>query len=162
MLQNGARRPRQHFSGQMLRRPVAARGERQSLARLGRSQRVVQLLQRRRCRHHEDGRHERHVDHRREVPLGREAQIPVDPGIDRERAVHHQQRVAIGRRFRDDARADVAAGAGAVLHHHWLPQLLLQVGADAARQQIGAAAGRERHDDGDRVRGVGRVAGGFA
>ena len=65
---------------------------------------------------------------------------------------HHQQRVAVGRRLRGLDGADHAAGAGAVLDHEGLAEVLLQDAADLARRDVGRAAGAERHDDLDRPR----------
>ncbi len=63
----------------------------------------------------------------------------------------HQQRVAIRRGAPDLLGADKSADtAGAIFHH----DVLRQAGTDFlrrdTRQRIGGAAGRQRHDDGDR------------
>ena len=65
---------------------------------------------------------------------------------------HHQERVAVGRRFDDFLRADHAAGAGAVLDHDRLAELLLQHVADQARRHVGGPSGAEGNDDPDRPR----------
>ena len=76
--------------------------------------------------------------------------------IDRERpGIAHQQRVAIGRRLGHEGRADTAAGAGLVLDDEGLPERGAQPLGDRARIEVGAAAGRERHHDGDRSRRIG-------
>ena len=50
---------------------------------------------------------------------------------------HHQQRIAVGRRFRGLERADHAARAGAVLDHEGLAKIFLQDAADLARGDVG-------------------------
>src|SRR5262249_26271433 len=55
-----------------------------------------------------------------------------------------------GRRFRHDLRADDAARAAAVLDHHRLAEVVGERRHVAARRDVGAAAGRGRHDQPDR------------
>ena len=74
--------------------------------------------------------------------------------VRRLRVRHHQERVAVGRRFDDLLRADHAAGAGAVLDHDRLAELLLQHVADQARRHVGRSSGAEGNDDPDRPRRV--------
>ena len=71
-----------------------------------------------------------------------------------------QDGVAVGRRARDRAGADVAGGAGAVLDHDRLAHRLMQMLADDARQDVGRAAGRPRHDQRDRTARIGLREGG--
>ena len=47
--------------------------------------------------------------------------------------------------------ADSAAGARAVFDQHALAQLCIELGRQRTGKGIGAAAGRERHDEGDRL-----------
>ncbi len=61
-----------------------------------------------------------------------------------------QQRIAVGRRARHELGADAAAGAGAVVDHHRLSERLADLIADDAADNVGIAAGRERHDQPDR------------
>ena len=111
--------------------------------------------------HAERGMHHQHVGKlrhhgdRRERLLHVERQRVVEIGVDGvRRGRRHQQRVAVGIAVGDEGRADVGAGArlvddgerllergGILVRHH-------------ARQDVGVAAGRERHDD---LRGRGRV-----
>jgi hypothetical protein len=71
---------------------------------------------------------------------------------DRLRGVQaHQQRVAVRRRLRDRIGADHARAAGAILHHHGRAGCLGDLRRDGARQDVGHAARRERHDDPDRA-----------
>ena len=56
---------------------------------------------------------------------------------------HHQQRVAVGRRFGDFLRADHAAGSRAVFDHEGLAETLLQDAADLAGGNVGWPPGAE-------------------
>jgi hypothetical protein len=62
------------------------------------------------------------------------------------------QRVAVGRRLGDGARAERAAGARAVLDHERLAECSAEALGKQPRQHIIAAPGRERHHDGDGAR----------
>ena len=85
---------------------------------------------------------------RRQVAQRVVADGRVQVGRDRQRAGRGQhQRVAVGRRLGHLPHGQRAAGAGAVLHHDLLPQLLGQAGSQQPRRGVGAAAGREGHDD---------------
>ena len=57
--------------------------------------------------------------------------------------------VAVGRRARHHGHAGIAAGAGNVLGHDLLAEALRQFLRDDARDHVGRAAGRERHDQAD-------------
>ena len=63
----------------------------------------------------------------------------------------HAQLVAVGRGARGFGRADDAAAAGLVDHHHALAQRLGQRLGDHARHDVGGAARRERHLQLDRL-----------
>ncbi len=149
MLDKSLRLPGQHLAGQVLGRAVAAGGEQQRpfLARLG--QRILQRLQRAVRRHDQHRGDGARVEYRREVLARVEIQAFVDTGVDGERAVGHQQGAAVRCGLGHGMGADVAAGARPVLHHHGLAQALLQLLAQAPRQQVRAAARRKGHDDGD-------------
>ena len=69
--------------------------------------------------------------------------------------VLNRKRVAVRRRARDDRGADIARRAGAIFDHDRLAERLLQMAADDARQDVGRAARRERHDERDVARGIG-------
>ena len=56
--------------------------------------------------------------------------------------------------------ADAAAAAAAIVDDHGLADRLLERLLDRARQRVGAAARRERHDDVDRLRRKGLCDGG--
>jgi electron transfer flavoprotein alpha subunit len=79
----------------------------------------------------------------------------------------NQQRVAVGIGLRDGVRADVAAGAAAVVDDEVVAERLREPVADVAREDVGRAAGREGHDHLDDaarvvVGGRGRGGGGRA
>src|SRR6185436_5232593 len=59
--------------------------------------------------------------------------------------------VAVGRRFRHRIGADRAAGPGPVLHHGRLAERVAEPCRDRARGEIRAAAGREGHDELERL-----------
>jgi hypothetical protein len=62
--------------------------------------------------------------------------------------------VAVRRRARRIAHAGVAAGADLVLDDELLAEFFRQLLPDQPRHHIDRAAGRERHDDPDRLRGI--------
>jgi hypothetical protein len=73
-------------------------------------------------------------------------------------AAGEEQRVAIGPRARDVARADGAAGAGAVLDDEGAAEDALQLLRDDPRDGVRGPAWREGNDNGDRPRaGIGRL-----
>src|SRR6516165_3797103 len=85
-----------------------------------------------------------------EVPADVEIQPRIEEGVDRIGAHRaEQQRCSVGRRLGDVACPDAAAGAGLVLDHDRDAGLGLQVLLQDASDQIGGAAGRKRHHDGD-------------
>ena len=87
----------------------------------------LQVLRRHRRIDREDQRHAQQVRDRRQVLRRIERHLLVQARIDHDRrARRDQQRVAVGRRLRDHRRADVAAGAAAVVDDERLLQLLGQ------------------------------------
>jgi len=76
--------------------------------------------------------------------------------IHRVRSRRHEQRVAVGLRACRRLRADDGFGARAVIHHHLAAQALRKVLGEVARQDVVAAAGRERHDEPHRPRRISR------
>src|SRR5262249_15476164 len=87
--------------------------------------------------------------HRLEVALDVVGELGIEEAVEdigAERA--EEQRVAVVRRLRHIAGADAAARTGAVLHHERNAEA--HVVLQDARQQVGRAAGRERHHDGHR------------
>jgi hypothetical protein len=76
-------------------------------------------------------------------------QLLVDSGADGERRHRREkQRVAIRRRFRDRACGDQRAGANPVVDNDRPLELVLQLSGQEAHQDVGAAAGRKRTDEG--------------
>ena len=108
----------------------------------------------RRVHHQHVGKLRHHRDRRKRL-LHVERQLLVEIGIDGMRGGRrHQQRVAVGIAVGDEGRADVGAGAGLVDDG----ERLLERGGilirHHARQDVGVAAGRERHDDLRRARWI--------
>ncbi|MNV94725.1 hypothetical protein D3C71_1895430 [compost metagenome] len=76
----------------------------------------------------------------------------IDIGADRVRAGRgDQQRVAVCRGLGRHVGADGAACARTVIHHDLLAHAGAHLLGDGARQQVRGAAGRERHDQPDRL-----------
>ena len=118
---------------------------------LGRLDQLVERVERRAGLGHE---HEVGIVDRRdrhEVAHQLERLVRDQRFVDGVRVRHQQQRVAVGRALGDRVGADDRAGAGAVVDDHVLPQRLLQPLCDDAAEDIGRAAGCERHDDADRA-----------
>ena len=114
----------------------------------------------RRVHHHRVG----HVGEQRDR---REILHAVERHGGEQRVVHRvhahgveQERVAVRRRARDRAGADIAGSAGAVLDHDRLAHRLMQMRCDDARQNVGRAAGRPRHQQRDRAARIGLREGG--
>jgi hypothetical protein len=119
----------------------------QFLHRIGRDRRI-------------DGEHVRHTGdqhHRLEVFHVIERHLRIQARVDRVRADGaHQQRIAVGRTFRDQLGTDVATGARSVVDDERLPERFRQLLRDRARQDVGRAARRERDDDPHRLRRIRR------
>ena len=76
-------------------------------------------------------------------------------GVDRDRAdVAEEDGVPIGRRLRGFLRANDAAGAGTVLDHEGLAELLLKLCGNDAGDGIDSAPRRCAHDDPHGVIGI--------
>jgi hypothetical protein len=67
-----------------------------------------------------------------------------------------EQGVAVGLRFRHDVGTNVGAAAAAVIHHHRLPNSLLETLRNEAGQGISHATGCVRDYEMDRLVGIGR------
>src|SRR6267143_1595895 len=140
--------------GKVLRAAVAGGAE----VQLAGAQACIgdQLLHRsggHRWRHDQQELDARHLANRGEVGErveGRLAQVRVD----RKDVVGGEQpSVAVGGALCDQIGADILAAAGPVLDHHRLGPDVLQPGGDRARDGVGRAPGRKRHDDPDRALG---------
>jgi hypothetical protein len=68
--------------------------------------------------------------------------------------VREEDGVAVAGRFRGELRADVAAGARAVVDDDLLPQHLRHPLSEDARDRVRIAAGGARDDHADRLRGI--------
>ena len=123
-----------------------------SALRTGRQ--LLQVLRRHGRMRHRDERHLRGARHRGEVLQGVVAGVLVQVRVDHQRAlVRERDRVAVGRGLRPGGGADVALRAGAVVDDHLLAPRLAQLRRQDARQRVGAAARRERHDEAHRLVG---------
>ena len=68
-----------------------------------------------------------------------------------ERQRAHQQQVTFGGGTREHLTADVARGVGAIVDDDLLAEQFAHLRCDQPRDQIDAAAGREGHDDTQRL-----------
>jgi hypothetical protein len=95
--------------------------------------------------------HQRYRRDRREVFLQVVRQLLEHRRCNR--VVHraHQQRVAVGLALGDEVGAERGTGAGLALDDHGLAETGCQLLGEGARQHLGGAAGREGHDEGDRL-----------
>ena len=104
--------------------------------------------------------HHQHVRNLREHRDDLEAlhlvvHLLVEIAVDRERrARRRHQRVAVGRRVIHGLGADIAAGAGTVLDHEGLPELLAQALRHDPGRGIDTAACRDVDDNPDRLVGI--------
>jgi hypothetical protein len=146
----------EHLAGKVRARAVAGRGVVEpARVVLGVAHQLGHRGHRQRRRHHQHQRDLGHARDRREVGHRVETQLAVQRLVDRVRAVGAvEQGVAVGRGLRHRLRADVAAGAAAVVDEHRLAEDLRQPRRDAAGDGVGPAAGGEGHDEPDRLVGV--------
>jgi hypothetical protein len=98
-----------------------------------------------RVRHHRD---------RLETPDRVIGLLGVQSRVDHVRGAHREERVAVRGRRRDDLRADEATGAGLVLDHHRLAEVLGHLLADGAGERIAGSRGGQRDDELDRLAGI--------
>ncbi len=153
---------RQHLAGEVMRRGGAG-GAVGQLVRI-----FLRIIDQLGDRFHRHARmHDQHddieadVDHRRKI-LGRiERRRLVEMHVAGERGVvRHHQRIAVSRLARDMGGGEIAAAAGAVLHHIGLAEFRLQRVAHRAGDEVGGGAGRVAGDDGDGAAGIGLRGGG--
>src|SRR5262245_47803346 len=90
--------------------------------------------------------------YRGEILLGVEGQLRINTWINDMAGRHQQQRVTVRRRLGGGGRAERAASATAIVDHHRLAQARMQLLAEDAADNIGAAACRVWHDEPDRSR----------
>ncbi len=138
----------EQLAGQMVGRAVARRGVAR-LAFLG-LQLGDQLGQRARLlgRDQQHHRHEAGQRHQLEILQRIVGKLVVERDVDAvRRGGAEQQRVTVGLRLGDLLGADRAAGAALVLDHDLLAELFRQRHRQDAREDVGRAARRERHDE---------------
>jgi len=104
--------------------------------------------------HHGIGTSENAGD-RRNVADEIEIELIVERRVARVEATGHEQRIAVCGRVHDRLGADIAAAARPVLDDEWLAEPLRQPLTDQAREDVGRAGGRDRHDQTHRPRRVG-------
>jgi hypothetical protein len=124
-------------------------------ARLEMRDQIADGIYRQRRIDHQDAGRIRDQGDRREIALRVERELAVERRIGGKRDAGEQQRVAVGRRVRDRGGADIGRGPGAIDHHEALAQAVAQPLGEHARDQVGAAAGCERHHDLDQARRIG-------
>ncbi|CPP17394.1 Uncharacterised protein [Bordetella pertussis] len=135
--------------GRQVRRGAGARAGVERLGRVGLEigQQFADAFGRHRRIDHQHVHHGGDLGDRREVLDVVVARVLVQARIDGVRVDRaHVERVAVGRRVGARLGADIAAGAGPVLDHHGLAPHLAEIVGNQAREEIRAAARRERHD----------------
>jgi hypothetical protein len=110
--------------------------------------------------HCEHMRRRAHQADRREVLHGVVGDFRIEARIDDEIAAAGKQRIAVRGRARGRGDAEIAAGAGEILHIELLPQALREFLRKQPRGGVIGATGGDRHDHADRTRRVGLCAGG--
>ncbi len=113
-------------------------------------------LHRQAGRHDKDERRCRHLNNRHEIAHRIVAQLGVHARVGAVRAACPQQKgVAVRRRARDCSGAEAGARATAILNDDRLPQHFAEPRPNDARDYVDATAGRERHNDLDRLARIG-------
>ncbi len=151
-----ARRVLQLHRRQVGHRAIAGAGEVQCpRLGLGRRDHVLEGLERRVGRHHD---HQRRIGDQAdggEVLLGVVGQLGVQRRVDRQVAgLAQHQGIPVRRRLGDGVHADVAARAGPVFGDDVPAGVAGHLDRRFAGQHVGAAPGRERHDQPDGFVGV--------
>ena len=122
------------------------------LVRLHVGDELLQRVGRKVLRHDDDARRLDHEAERREVGervVGRILVERLAPGVGAAVADHELR--AVGRRLRHAQRADRAAGADRIFHHHVLAEHLGEALRDDASGHVARPARSERHDQGERA-----------
>jgi hypothetical protein len=89
-----------------------------------------------------------------EIALRLEGEALVERGVGGEADAGNRERIAIRLGAHHRERAEVGVGAWPVDDQEGLAKALVEAFAEQPRQELGAAAGRERHDQLDRARGI--------
>src|SRR3954470_8153373 len=105
--------------------------------------------------HYEHDRLVAELRNRDEVAYRVEAELRVKVRGGDDRVARRDNGVAVGRALRGQLDADGAGSAAPVLDNDRLAERGSQPVGDRARGDVVAAAGRERHDPADRLRGPG-------
>jgi len=115
-------------------------------ARLRQRNELFGVARRDRRMHREHVRRRAHQAHRLEIPLGIVRNLGIEARVDDEVAAGGEQRVTVRRRARRGADAEIAAGAGHVLHVELLPEKLAELLGKQARGGVVRSAGGDRND----------------
>ena len=116
--------------------------------RLGQCDELLEVLRGQVRVHHQHRRHGRDHRHRHEALVGVVRKLGEHRRIDRERPdVTEDQRVAVGLRTLHGVHRDIAGAAGTAFDDDLLLPGFGELRSDQARQELGAAARRERHDE---------------
>ena len=75
----------------------------------------------------------------------------MQPLLQHRRGLDHHHGVAVRHGLGDGIEADDTAGAGPVLDHPRLLEPLRELGGEDAADGVDPAAGRDRHDEGNRA-----------
>ena len=136
----------------MQRRTDAANADRQ-FVRLRARQRdqFLEVLGRQISAPDQQARHPRDHGDRRKIGNRIVRQRRIKRGVDGVAAEAHQQRIAVGRRFRDRSRGQIAARTGAVLDQDRLLQRRCHRIGNRACHRVGGAASRRPDQDLDRT-----------
>src|SRR5262249_24704107 len=141
----------EHFAGQVTRRPQSRMGV--SVLARARFHPGDELFDgRRRYGRMHDQHLRRYADegYRREIALRVEAQLGEQARINHKRTADYEQRVAVGRRPRDERGADIAAAARMVLDVELLAEAIGELRREQARNHVDRASRGERGDHLDR------------
>jgi hypothetical protein len=142
-------------AGQMPAAAVAARAVVEALGvRLDEAHEIGDRVGLHRRTDDEDVGHVADLGDRHRVAQRLEGHLGVEMRIDRVgRKRPHDDRVPVGRRFRDEIDADIAARPGAVFHDDRLAEQRRHPVGDGSCRHVERAARRKRHDEADRTAG---------
>ena len=142
------RKPLEDFKGEMAGAAVAWRAITE-LAGVGanRFEKIGKARQvgRRVCSQHVRRIHRKR--HRCEIALRVERRFLEQVGVDQQRVIPGQQRIAVRLRSRHLARRDISGAARPIVHDDPLRPAIVQALRQDARQRIEAATRRRRHDE---------------
>ncbi|MPM38074.1 hypothetical protein SDC9_84697 [bioreactor metagenome] len=123
---------------------------------LGRLDQIVKRLERAFVGHHQERRRFHQFRHRLQILAGIVGELGEEADVGGERGhVANEHGMPVGGLRLQEIHRDLRGASGAVIYHHRLLERGGHVGAQLARQLIGQAARRVRHDQGDRLAGEG-------